>query len=173
MQFTAAPVLETKRLRLRPCKDSDFEQFAAFYASPRSKYADGPVSRSTAWSWFAAAVGRWSLVGYGAWAIERRSDNTYIGMVSLNHPIKLNVEHELGWFLWEAFEGHGYALEAAIEAKRFASRELGWNTFVSYISINNDQSVRLAERMGASLDDSATHLADPDTLVYRHNIVPS
>lgn len=70
--------------------------------------------------------------------------------------------------LWEQFEGNGYAIEAAIEARRFAFAELRWRTLVSYIAKENSQSVRLVQRMGAKLDESATALVDAQTIVYRH-----
>lgn len=170
MKFTSAPTLETGRLRLRPYEEGDFEHFAKLYASPRSRYADGPVSRPTAWSWFAAGSGRWPLVGYGAWAVDRMSDSACVGAVSLNHPINPHEERELGWLLWEPYEGNGYAIEAAAEARRFAFDELRWTSLVSYIATENGQSIRLAERMGASLDQDATKLADAQTRVYRHHL---
>ena len=168
MTFSCAPTLETDRLRLRAYRVEDFEHFAALYASPRSRHADGPVSRSTAWAWFAAGAGRWPLVGYGAWAIERLRDAACVGVVSLNHPVNPGEERELGWLLWEAYEGNGYATEAAMKAREFAFEELQWATLVSYISADNEQSIRLAERMGASLDVNAAEFAEAQTLVYRH-----
>ena len=168
MKFSNAPNLNTDRLRLREYTAQDFELFAKLYASPRSKFADGPVSRATAWAWFSAGLGRWKLVGYGSWAVDRKSDGACVGVISLNHPVDENEEREIGWLLWEEFEGFGYAVEAAAEAKRFAFRELQWSTLVSYIDKNNDQSIRLAEKLGASLDSKATALADDRTLVFRH-----
>lgn len=169
MRFLSAPTLETDRLRLRGYKNEDFEQFAKLYSSPRSRFADGPVSRSTAWTWFAAGAGRWPLVGYGAWAVDRLIDQTCVGIVSLNHPIKHSEERELGWLLWETYEGNGYAIEAASEAKKFAFNELKWKTLVSYIAKDNDRSIYLAQRMGASLDHEVTQLVDIRTTVYRHH----
>lgn len=168
MKYLNAPELRTVRLRLRPYKYDDFLHFAELYSSPRSKFADGPVSRSTAWAWFAAGAGRWSLVGYGAWAVDRISDGACVGIVSLNHPINQNEERELGWLLWEAYEGNGYATEAAKAARQFAFEELGWGGLVSYIHKNNAQSIRLAERLGAQCDDDASAVLDGDALVYRH-----
>ena len=168
MSFTKAPLLSTGRLLLREYAASDFEAFATLYSSPRSKFADGPVPRSTAWAWFSAGIGRWQLVGYGAWAVDRKSDGACVGVVSLNHPISENEERELGWLLWEEFEGYGYAVEAAAEAKRFAFNNLRLPTLVSYIDKDNDQSIRLAEKLGATLDAEATKTADETTLVFRH-----
>ena len=168
MDSAKAPTLTTDRLILREYTASDFEAFAALYASPRSRFADGPVPRSTAWAWFSAGIGRWQLVGYGAWAVDRKSDGACVGVVSLNHPINENEERELGWLLWEQFEGFGYAVEAAAEAKRFAFNELRFSTLVSYIDKDNDQSIRLAKKLSATLDTEATKTADERTLVFRH-----
>ncbi|WP_430428716.1 GNAT family N-acetyltransferase [Parasphingorhabdus sp.] len=169
MKFVCAPTLDTDRLRLRSYQREDFEHFAKLYASPRSRFVDGPVSRSTAWSLFAAGAGRWPLVGYGGWAVDRLADHACVGIVSLNYPINQSEERELGWLLWESYEGNGYAVEAASAARKFAFEELGWAALVSYIATDNDRSIRLAERMGASKDHDATKRADPKTVVYRHH----
>lgn len=168
MKYLNAPQLHTPRLRLRPYRQDDFPHFAELYSSPRSKFADGPVSRSTAWAWFAAGAGRWSLVGYGAWAMDRTSDGACVGIVSLNHPIDQSEERELGWLLWRAYEGNGYATEAAKAVRQFAFEQLDWDRLVSYIHKDNVQSIRLAERLGARLDSDASAVLDNDTLVYCH-----
>lgn len=167
--YSQAPVLQSSRLQLRAYKLEDFHSFAELYTSQRSKFADGPVSIETAWNWFAAGAGRWSIVGYGAWAIDRIEDNECVGVVSLNHPISPRSERELGWLLWGPFEGHGYASEAAMLAKRFAFENLGWNTLVSYIDKNNVRSITLAKRLDAVLDEEVTAKLNDDTLVFRYS----
>ncbi|MEO0983369.1 MAG: GNAT family N-acetyltransferase [Pseudomonadota bacterium] len=165
--FQAAPTLETPRLRLRAFRLEDFEPFAALHASLRSIYVDGPKPRAAAWTEFAAAAGRWALVGYGAWTIERKSDAEPVGLVSLNYP-EPAPERELGWMLWEAFEGAGYATEAAARAKAFAFEDLGWDVMVSYIDPGNTASIKVAERLGAVLDPDAPKPDNDPALVYRH-----
>ena len=165
--FQTAPTLETGRLRLRGHRVEDFDRFAELLASPRSKFVNGPMSRGDAWRMFAADVGQWVLLGFGAWAIERREDGACVGQVGLNLPADY-PERELGWRLWEGFEGQGYALEAALRARAFAYDTLGWKTVVSYIDPENGPSRRLAERMGASPDPDAESPGDDPCLVYRH-----
>ncbi len=165
--MTTAPRLETERLVLRPHRLADFKRIEALYASPRSKYVNGPASRGDTWRMFAADVGHWELLGFGAWAIEHRDTGNYVGQIGLNQPADF-PERELGWLLWEEFEGSGYAFEAAQCARDFAYGTLGWDTLVSYIDPENTRSIRLAERLGA-VPDPAAPLPDGDPcLVYRH-----
>ena len=164
---TEAPVLLTERLRLRPYKFDDFDAFSAYFKSPRSVYTDGPVSEESAWDQFSAGAGRWLLVGYGAWSVERREDAAVVGLVSLNAPISL-PEIELGWILWHGFEGHGYAFEAAVCARQFAFDELESAGLLSCIHKDNVRSIRLAERLGC-VRDTAIVPPDPENdLIFRH-----
>ncbi len=88
------------------------------------------------------------------------------GLVSLNPPFAVG-EPELGWILWEGFDGHGYAGEAAEAALRFVWGELGWTTLVSGIHEANAKSIRLAERLGACLDPNVFYPPEPETRFYR------
>ncbi len=88
------------------------------------------------------------------------------GLVSVNAPF-VTGEPELGWILWEGFEGQGYAGEAAGAALRFAWQTLGWSTLLSGIHRENPRSIRLAERLGARHDPGVTLAAEPETLFYR------
>jgi len=166
-EFTTAPYLETERLVLRPYRVEDFDRMADLYASPRSKYINGPLTRGDAWRVFAADVGQWELLGFGAWAIELRETGAYVGQVGLNLPADF-PERELGWLVWQEFEGRGYAFEAALRARVFAYRTLGWDTLVSYVDPENARSIRLAERMGASQDPDAPTPNSEPCLIYRH-----
>lgn len=170
MTFTAAPILKSERLVLRGYESSDFEAFAAYFGSQRSVYTDGPVSRTTAWDLFTAGAGRWVIAGHGAWTITRASDGVAIGLVSLNTPIAL-PDPELGWILWEGFEGHGFAFEAAVMARNFAFEALEWPHLISGIHQENERSIRLAERLGAVLDTELKLYDEPETLFYRHRPV--
>ena len=162
-----APRLETERLVLRAHRIEDFERLAELYEQPRSKFIGGPLPRAQVWTNFAADIGHWVLLGFGVWAVELRESGTYVGQVGLTHPDNY-PEGELGWLLWEEFEGKGYAFEAAMRAREFAFSTLDWKALVSYIDPDNLKSIRLAERMGAALDRKAKTPNNDPTLVYRH-----
>ncbi|MEQ9257587.1 MAG: GNAT family protein [Roseovarius sp.] len=159
------PRLETARLILRAPRVEEFEAFAALVASERAEHMYR-LGRKPAWKEFAAEMGHWPLFGFGPWHVERKSDGALLGAVSLlkhdHYP-----ETEIGWHLFEGFEGHGYAEEAARAARDWAFTELGLETLVSYIDPANLRSIALAERLGAVRDTRAKG-EDATDLVYRH-----
>lgn len=167
MTHRCAPELRTERLILRELRQEDFGPFAAVFASDRARYMGGRQTRTEAWTSFVADAGQWAVLGFGSWAIGLRETGQSVGEIGLNRPVHF-PENELGWMLWDGLEGHGYATEAALAARRFAYGELGWSTVVSYIDPDNAPSIRVAERMGAEVDPYAATPDDDPTLVYRH-----
>lgn len=162
-----APVIVGERVILRPHRASDIDAIAALYTSDRARWIGGQQNRTVAWRWLGYDVGQWGLLGFGSWAIDDMKSGEFAGQVGLNKPDNF-PEIELGWLLFEGFEGRGLAFEAAALARRFAFETLGMHTLVSYIDPNNQSSIRLAERLGATLDrDAATPDGDA-CLVYRH-----
>ena len=67
-------------------------------------------TRRKAWKSFAKEIVDWSLGGSGHWTVER--DGTAIGLVGFSQPDDY-TEPEIGWTLYDGFEGQGYATEAA------------------------------------------------------------
>lgn len=168
--MTIAPTIFTTRLSLRPHCVEDFDALAALFATDRSRFMGGPLSRKDIWRWFAAEVGSWPLLGIGSWAIERTADQAYLGQVGLNHPADY-PEAELGWTLFEEFEGRGYAQEAARAVLDWTRANRDLPSIVSYINLNNTRSIALAKRLGARPDPDAALPSDDtpeDTAVYRH-----
>ncbi|MEM9670300.1 MAG: GNAT family N-acetyltransferase [Pseudomonadota bacterium] len=167
MHAAIAPTLEDGRVRLRAFKMPDFEPFAELLRSERARFIDGPFDRSQAWDLFAASAGRWQLVGYGAWIIECLETGNPAGFLSLNYPIG-DEEREIGYGLFDGFEGRGLASSAVKLGLVYARETLGWRDCVSYIYEDNVPSIRLVKRFGATLDPDAFVPEGDTTLVYRH-----
>lgn len=160
-----APTLTTERLTLRMPVLDDFEHRAAFYASRRSIYEDGPLDRASAWRIWASEVGQWPLMGYGPFSLE--ADGSYVGEVGIYYPASF-PEPELGWFVTPEAEGKGYALEAARAAMTWARQAFGWDRLVNYIDPQNTRSIALGLRLGgvrADLPGTA-----PDDVVILHDL---
>ncbi len=158
------PVLHTARLTLRGPEARDYPAFRDFFASDRSIHTGGPKDPKSAWILFAAEIGHWHLHGFGMWTVER--DGAPIGLVGCWYPDEW-PEREIGWLIWDGFEGKGYAYEAAQAVRIQCYGPFGWDTAVSYIHRDNTRSIALAERLGCTRDEAAAH-PNPDALVFRH-----
>jgi RimJ/RimL family protein N-acetyltransferase len=165
--YTTAPTLETERLVLRAHQLADFPPLAALFATGRSRFMNGPKSLDDVWRGFMCDVGQWPILGYGTWAIERKATGEYVGQVGLNRPPEY-PEDELGWLLFDGFEGRGFAFEAAARARSFAFDVLRLPTLVSYVDPSNLRSIALAKRLGAARDPSAPKPQHDPCLVFRH-----
>ena len=164
----AIPVLETRDLILRGYRESDFPAFAAFAASERSRFVGGPQSRHDSWRSFMASIGHWALRGYGMWVIEHRDTGAMAGRVG----VILNDgwhEPELGWHIYDGFEGRGFAYQACLAARAHAARHFGLNPLMSYIDAANDRSLRLARRLGCCFERDVEVVGQPCQL-WRHPI---
>ena len=98
--------------------------------------------------------------------IDLRTSGECLGQVGISHG-PLFPEKELGWLLYPSAEGFGYATEAAEALRDWSARALGLTGLVSYIAPDNGTSIKVAERLGATLDPKAPR-HDPDALVFRH-----
>ena len=160
------PTIDTQDLILRGYRETDFYAFAAFAASDRSRFVGGPQSRHDSWRSFMASIGHWALRGYGMWIVEHRDSAKVAGRVG----VILNDgwhEPELGWHIYDGFEGRGYAYQACLAARTHAARHQGFNPLMSYIDAANDRSIRLAERLGCVFERDVEVAGKPCQL-WRH-----
>ncbi|MHA6263124.1 GNAT family N-acetyltransferase [Arenibacterium sp. CAU 1754] len=161
------PTLHTARLTLRAPGTEDFETFAAFYASDRSKFVGGPLTKEGSWRMLAMEIGHWTLAGFGRWIVDVTDGPSCVGLVGLFAPHGW-PEPEIGWDLFDGYEGKGYATEAALAARTYAYDVLGWNTAISLVKPANTASAAVAERMGACRDGMFDHERHGALIVYRH-----
>jgi RimJ/RimL family protein N-acetyltransferase len=159
--------LETDRLRLRMFRQDDLEAYAAICADPEvMRYlGDGkPLTRTEAWRQIAMILGHWQLRGYGPWAVEERRTGALIGRIGFFEPEGW-PGFELGWMLRRASWGHGYASEGARCALAHGFTAMGRTHVISLIRPDNQPSIRVAERLGETLE-GRTELFGHEALVY-------
>ena len=160
------PTLYTDRLVLRAPAMADYPAYAAFMASDRSRMMGGPHKGWAAWGMFSSDVAMWALYGHGALMIDLRESGACVGQVGINHG-PMFPEKELGWMLYEGFEGRGYATEAGKALRDWAFRTLGLETLVSYFDPDNHKSMAVSERLGGVRDDTAA-VQDAGDVVFRY-----
>ncbi len=149
--MSVAEHLETARLRLRKPQASNLAAYTAYCASDRSRFVGGPFTAAEAFDKFSSMIGHWMLRGFGRYVISL--DGTPIGHVG---PLSIDDSHppEFTWTLWDgAFEGQGYATEAALRVRQHLLGDQGWPEMIIRILPDNTGSIRIAERLGATLTD--------------------
>jgi RimJ/RimL family protein N-acetyltransferase len=160
-------ILETERLRLRPYRGSDFEEYAELRSDPevmRFLGAGVPFDRGLAWRHLAFLIGHWQLRGYGTWALEERETGTLVGWTGFAEPEGW-PGFELAWGLARRFWGRGYATEGARAALAHAFTVLDKDRVISLIRPENHASIRVAERLGERLKGQIKMLGK-EFLVY-------
>lgn len=167
--MTAIVTIDTARLTLRAPGPTDVAAVQAFYASDRARFVGGCKDAEGAWRQLATEIGHWALRGYGRWIVEEKATATACGIVGLWNPEGW-PEPELGWDLFEGFDGRGYATEAAEAARAYAYDRLGWRTVISLIDPDNTASARVADRLCARPDGSFAHPHFGTAVVYRHPV---
>ena len=160
------PTLETERLTLRAPKPADFPLYADIRCGERGVGIGGPFKRDDAWWDFVQLASGWVLHGHGGWAVETK-DGALVGFALIGFEPG-DQEPELGYLFAKSAEGNGYATEAAGAVKAYAFNDLRLPTLVSYITIGNARSERVAERLGATKQGTLTYGDDTPVSVFRH-----
>lgn len=161
MEAFEIPTLVTERLRLRAFRGSDLDDYAAVYADPEVLRhlagAGEPWDRGRSWRHMAFQVGHWHLGGAGVWAVEHRETGAFLGMIGFSAPEGW-PGFELSWVLARHWWGNGYATEGARAALDHAFTRLGKDRVISLIHPENLRSIRVAERIGETLQGRIFHL---------------
>jgi len=171
--MTAAPVIETARLILRPFRADDVDAQTAMMGDPIvTRHLGGqPFSREEGWRKLLCGAGLWTLFGYGYWAVERREDRRFIGQIGFadfKRDMTPSIEGlpEMGWlFAADAF-GQGNASEAVAAGLEWIDRTLAPAEVVAIIDAANQGSIRVAEKAGFARREPGTYRGEP-ILVFR------
>ena len=164
-----APRVETERLVLRAWRESDVEPFVRFYSDPEvmRHIGDGKTSdRMGTWNAVARAIGHWVLRGYGQWVVERKDTGETIGRAGLYNPQDW-PGLEAGWTLGREHWGNGFATEAGTATLRFAFDTVGAGKVISLIRPDNLASIRVAEKLGGTLEKSIDLMGN-EALLYAY-----
>jgi RimJ/RimL family protein N-acetyltransferase len=158
--------LETERLVMRMWRESDFDEYAELCADPEvMRFLGGKAfDRTEAWRQMASMIGHWYLRGYGIWAVEEKESGRLAGRIGCINPEGW-PGFEVGWTLRREFWGKGYATEAARRALEYGFHDLDRPHIISLIHPENRASIRVAERLGETLEGNA-RVFDTDVLVY-------
>jgi RimJ/RimL family protein N-acetyltransferase len=144
--------LYTRRLILRPWRETDLAPFAALNADPRvMEYFPKPLSRDES-DRRAEQISQYiTQHGCGLWAVEVPRIAPFIGFAGIStsrFEATFTPCIEVGWRLAFDFWNRGYATEAASAALDDAFARLDVDEIVSFTSWQNRRSRRVMEKLG-------------------------
>lgn len=144
--------LQSERLILRLPQFSDLPTYINYCESTRTKYVGGPFNKEQALEKLSAMIGHWHFRGFGRLIFVERATNKPIGHVGASQLDDADVP-DFTWTIWDSTnEEKGYALEACIEYRSYAARELEFRSLVARIMPENTRSIRLARKLGGKLN---------------------
>ena len=147
-------MIETARLRLRDYREDDREAFAALNADPAvGRWLGGVLDRKASDYMFERLHAHIAALGFGFWAVERKADQRFLGLVGLqtippDSPLPVAPAIEIGWRLTPDAWGRGYASEAACAALAWAFAHLEMDEVVGLTAAENRRSQAVMRRIG-------------------------
>jgi RimJ/RimL family protein N-acetyltransferase len=166
-------ILETDRLRLRwfnaTAADADFLRALLNDPGWLANIGERHVrTRRQALTWIATRhTAPYGRLGFGFWAVERKSDGLLMGMCGLVKRDTL-MEVDVGYALMPAFRGQGYAREAAAACVRYALDVLGLPEVWGITGPDNEASASVLRQIGLN-DAGVTRLVgeERETWIFK------
>jgi RimJ/RimL family protein N-acetyltransferase len=169
-----APRIETERLVLRSWRKDDFRPYHALLQHPQvhRHFGPEPMGQEECWRRLSAAVGSWTLIGFGGWAVERKSDGKLVGMLSLFNAWRamepeFGEDPEMGWIFAHEVHGQGMAGEACRAVIGWAEANLDPTPIWAIIAPANDASLKLAAKLGFERVSDTSYHGDPTVVLKR------
>lgn len=144
--------LETKRIKLRQWRESDFLPFSELNADPYvMEYFPSTLTKAESDAIAERCQALIAERGWGLWVAELKESSAFMGFVGLHVPkaeLPFSPCVEIGWRLSKPHWGYGYASEAARRALSFAFETLNLSEVVSFTATVNMRSRSVMERIG-------------------------
>ncbi|MFL6734542.1 MAG: GNAT family N-acetyltransferase [Sphingomicrobium sp.] len=153
---------------MRPFRHDDLDAHAATLGDPDvARFIGGtPFSREESWRRLLSNAGCWPLLGFGPWAVERRSDGRMVGhcgFFDFERDMTPSIvgEPEMGWIFDPSVHGQGIAYEACVAALTWADENFFPASYPAIIDPDNAPSMQLAGRLGFQRQSDAMYKNAP------------
>jgi ribosomal-protein-alanine N-acetyltransferase len=154
--FSSFPVLETPRLRLRPLRLEDAQQYYEMFNHPKSRQylasEDIPYSVDAAIreiEYWKGLFSRWESV---FWGVADLHDDILIGSIGFNTMHFANHRAEISYDLHHAHWRKGFMTEAMTVVLDLMFRDLGFNRVEARTMQGNIPSQTLLKKFGFSYE---------------------
>jgi len=140
--------LETERTVMREWQEADRDPFLAMCQDEEGMRYLPKLDRAGADALIDRQIAMQAAHRHCFWALERKSDGEFLGIVGIGAPRDPLTEIEIGWRLARPAWKQGYALEAARAALDWAFATQPVDSVISITVLANEPSWRVMERLG-------------------------
>ena len=162
-------IFQTLRLILRKFNESDLEPLLSFRGDPEVMRFSltGPETREDIQArYLPACLRRYSRDGLGQWAVIRKSDGLCVGECGICiQEVEGKREFEISYRMRRDCWGNGLATEAAQACCDYGFKKVGLRRLIAIIESENAASIRVAEKIGMTLEKRASFHKIP-VLIY-------
>lgn len=168
--MSVVPELTSARLLLRGFVPEDLDASVRRWNDPRVyRHISGePSDQETCWQRLLRGSGSWLLRGYGYWALCERQSGRCVGEVGvadfgreLSPPQPCHPE--AGWVLDPQIHGRGYGTEAMQMVLDWLDSNVAASHSYCIIHPDNEASMRLAGKLGYTLQGTFTYRGEATT----------
>jgi RimJ/RimL family protein N-acetyltransferase len=158
---------DATRLAFREMTPGDLDDMAALLGDPGvMTYYPRPKTRQEAAHWIDWNRGLYRTHGYGLWVLTTPAGD-FVGDCGLTPQVVDAVtELEVGYHVLPAWQGRGYATEAATACRDFARDVLGAARLIAISHPDNLPSQRVAEKIGLRPEKRAVVHGGRDAVIY-------
>ena len=145
------PILETKRLLLRPMQAADIDDLLVIFTDPNvmDAFDSPPFDRGQMSNWLQRNLDHQEEYGYGLFSVILKANGLLIGDCGLEVMEVDGVQAaELGYDFRSDTWNQGFATEAATAVRDYAFTVLELPQLISLIRVKNAASQRVSEKIG-------------------------
>jgi RimJ/RimL family protein N-acetyltransferase len=116
-------------------------------------YYPSTKDRAETIKWIEWTRKNYASYGIGLWVAELKENGVFVGQCGLVlQEVDGKQEVEIGYSFVRKYWGLGLATECAIACRDYGFDKMGYERLVSIISVNNIPSIKVAERVGMTLE---------------------
>ena len=158
----------TERLILREMTENDFDAlYEVLGDSDIMEHYPYTFDRARVRRWIETNIMRYSVFGFGLWAVVLRETGEMIGDCGLTmQNIDGIIKPEIGYHILRRCQRQGYAKEAAAAVRDWAFENTPFMRVYSYMKKSNIPSSATAESVGMHLAGEYTDAEGAVTAVY-------
>ena len=160
--------METQRLVLREYTMEEFDGLREILSDPQTmRYYPRPYDDDGVRKWLHWSMENYRTFGFGLWALILKENGKMIGDCGVTmQTINGKIRPEIGYHINRAYQGRGYATEAARRCKDFVFENTPFNAVYSYMNAANVASYTVAMKNGMRLVEEYDDPEDGALKVY-------